>query len=41
MANINLQEIHDYLIEIARKAGDMITSAHPTAGKAGWKKSCT
>ncbi|MCJ1250825.1 hypothetical protein MMC30_008053 [Trapelia coarctata] len=32
MAEPNLQEIHDLLIEIALKAGTMITSAHPSQG---------
>ncbi|ORX99560.1 hypothetical protein BCR34DRAFT_495301 [Clohesyomyces aquaticus] len=38
MADINLQEIHDVLISIAKQAGEMITSAHPTTGAAGSKK---
>ncbi|KAF2738081.1 inositol monophosphatase [Polyplosphaeria fusca] len=38
MADINLQEIHDFMISIAKKAGEMITSAVPTTGTAGSKK---
>ncbi|KAF2016129.1 inositol monophosphatase [Aaosphaeria arxii CBS 175.79] len=38
MADINLQEIHDFMISIARRAGEMITSAHPTTLAAGSKK---
>lgn len=30
MEKPNLQEIHDTLLEVARKAGDMITSARPS-----------
>lgn len=41
MADLNLQEIHDFMISIARKAGEMITSAHPTTEQAGSKKNCT
>jgi myo-inositol-1(or 4)-monophosphatase len=40
MADINLQEIHDFLVEIASKAGAMITSAKPSTGAAGSKKNC-
>ncbi|KAF2107858.1 hypothetical protein BDV96DRAFT_288515 [Lophiotrema nucula] len=38
MADLNLQEIHDFMISIARKAGETITAAHPTAGATGNKK---
>ncbi|KAF1987347.1 inositol monophosphatase [Aulographum hederae CBS 113979] len=38
MSDINLQEIHDFLVEIAKKAGEMITAAHPTIGATGNKK---
>lgn len=38
MASPNLQEIHDFLFEIALKAGDMITSADP--GVVDTKKNC-
>ncbi|KAF2457964.1 hypothetical protein BDY21DRAFT_320351 [Lineolata rhizophorae] len=38
MADLNLHEIHDYLIELAQKAGDMITSAHPTVDATDSKK---
>lgn len=40
MDSINLQEIHDFLIEIAEKAGEMITSAKPTTAESGSKKNC-
>lgn len=30
MEEPNLQKIHDDLLEVARKAGDMITSAKPS-----------
>lgn len=30
MAEPNLQEIHDFLVDLARKAGQMITSANPS-----------
>ena len=40
MASTNLQDVHDTLINIARKAGDMITSAHPSTGGSGIKKNC-
>ena len=36
----NLQEIHDFLISIARKAGEMITGAKPTTASSGSKKNC-
>lgn len=39
MAEPNLQEIHDFLFDIALKAGDMITSANPTT--VDTKKNCT
>lgn len=40
MADLDLQEIHDFLITIAYKAGEMITAAHPSTGAAGSKKNC-
>jgi myo-inositol-1(or 4)-monophosphatase len=40
MADLDLQEIHDFLITIAHKAGEMITAAHPSTGAAGSKKNC-
>lgn len=39
MAEPNLQEIHDFLFDIALKAGDMITSANPST--VDTKKNCT
>lgn len=41
MADLDLQEIHDFLITIAHKAGEMITAAHPSTGAAGSKKNST
>lgn len=41
MADINLQEVHDFMIDIARKVGERITSATPSTGAAGSKKNCT
>jgi myo-inositol-1(or 4)-monophosphatase len=38
--NYDLQEIHDTLVSIAHKAGEMIRSAHPTMSAAGEKKNC-
>ncbi|KAF2500594.1 inositol monophosphatase [Lophium mytilinum] len=38
MADLDLQEIHDYLVSLAHKAGEMITSAHPTTSASGTKK---
>ncbi|EKG19918.1 Inositol monophosphatase [Macrophomina phaseolina MS6] len=38
MADLNLQEIHDFLVEVAKKAGDMITSAKPSTTTTGEKK---
>jgi len=38
MAEPNLQEIHDFLMELAKKAGDMITSANPST--IDTKKNC-
>ncbi|KAI9847436.1 MAG: hypothetical protein M1838_000879 [Thelocarpon superellum] len=34
----DLQEIHDFLISIAQKAGEMITAANPTTASSGSKK---
>ncbi|KAF2843465.1 inositol monophosphatase [Patellaria atrata CBS 101060] len=38
MADINLQEIHDFLLSVAHEAGPMITSAHPSTASSGSKK---
>ena len=38
MSAVNLQEVHDLLINVAYKAGEMITSATPNATAAGEKK---
>ena len=37
---INHQEVHDLLVEVARKAGDMITSAQPHVNTSGSKMNC-
>lgn len=37
---INLQEIHDFLGELAREAGELIVAAHPSTLTAGSKKNC-
>lgn len=36
----DLQQIHDVLVEIAEKAGKMITSAVPSTSDSGTKKNC-
>ncbi|PSK43986.1 Inositol monophosphatase 2 [Elsinoe australis] len=38
MSDINLQEVHDFLISVAKKAGEMITSARPKTSVSGSKK---
>ncbi|KAK7608902.1 hypothetical protein JOL62DRAFT_579948 [Phyllosticta paracitricarpa] len=38
MAESNLQEIHDFLVSVAKKAGEMITTARPSTTKTGEKK---
>lgn len=38
---INIQEIHDLLINVAHQAGQMILSANPNANAEGTKKNCT
>ncbi|PNS17197.1 Inositol monophosphatase 2 [Sphaceloma murrayae] len=38
MSDINLQEVHDFLISIAKKAGGMITAARPNTSISGSKK---
>jgi hypothetical protein len=40
MADLNLQEIHDFMISIAKQAGERIVSATPTTEAAGSKKNC-
>lgn len=35
-----LQKIHNFLVEIAKKAGGMITSAKPSTSATGSKKNC-
>ena len=41
MADLNLQEIHDFMIQVAQQAADRITSAAPTTDTSGSKKNCT
>ena len=38
MSGVNLQEVHDFLITIAHKAGEMVRSAKPAATGHGTKK---
>jgi len=38
MSGVDLQEVHDFLVTVAHKAGDMITSATPKAAGSGMKK---
>jgi len=37
---MKLEEIQEFLIKIAHEAGDMILSAHPSAGGTGSKLNC-
>jgi len=39
-SNPNLREIHDFMIAIAKKAGERIVSATPTTAASGSKKNC-
>ena len=41
MTDLNLQEIHDFLITVAKEAGRMILSAKPSNDSSGTKKNCT
>ncbi|KAF3938815.1 Inositol-1-monophosphatase [Dactylella cylindrospora] len=41
MSDINLQEVHDFFITIAKKAGEMILTAGPAASASGSKKNST
>ena len=38
MSGVDIQEVHDFLIGVAYKAGEMITSATPNAAEACQKK---
>lgn len=40
MGEPDLQEIHDFLVQIAHKAGAMITAARPSNSGSGSKKNC-
>jgi myo-inositol-1(or 4)-monophosphatase len=40
MADINLQEIHDLLINVAEEAGRMTMAATPSQLSSGTKKNC-
>lgn len=40
MADLNLQEIHDTLLDIASEAGKMIMSANPSSIDQGTKLNC-
>lgn len=38
--SVNHQEVHDLLVEVARKAGDMIATAQPHINTSSSKKNC-
>jgi myo-inositol-1(or 4)-monophosphatase len=38
MSAVNLQEVHDFLVQVVNMAGEMITSAKPKQTDAGQKK---
>jgi myo-inositol-1(or 4)-monophosphatase len=40
MEESKLKEIHDFFIDIAKKAGEVIVSAKPSTETAGNKKNC-
>jgi hypothetical protein len=40
MAEPNLQEIHDFLIALAKKAGELVIAARPSVANSGRKVSC-
>lgn len=40
MADLNLQEIHDTLVDIASEAGKMIMAANPSSIDQGTKLNC-
>jgi myo-inositol-1(or 4)-monophosphatase len=40
MADLDLQRIHDHLVNIAHKAGKMILSANPNMVDTDTKKNC-
>lgn len=40
MADLNLQEIHDLLIDVAHEAGQMMLAATPSYLSSGTKKNC-
>jgi myo-inositol-1(or 4)-monophosphatase len=40
MAALDLQGIHDFMISIAKQAGERIVAAKPTTDAAGNKKNC-
>ena len=41
MADLNLQEIHDLLVNVAQEAGRMMLAATPSYLSSGTKKNCT
>jgi myo-inositol-1(or 4)-monophosphatase len=41
MADLNLQEIHDLLVDVAHEAGTMMLSATPSYLSSGIKKNCS
>ena len=40
MAEPDLQEIHDYLLALAGRAGELMVSAKPSIDTMGTKKNC-
>jgi hypothetical protein len=40
MADLNLQEIHDLLVDVAHEAGRMMLAATPSYLSSGTKKNC-
>ena len=41
MADLNLKEIHDFMVSIVQEAGERIVAAKPTTSESGSKKNCT
>jgi myo-inositol-1(or 4)-monophosphatase len=41
MADLNLQEIHDLLVDVAHEAGRMMLAATPSYLSSGTKKNCS
>lgn len=41
MTQLNLKEVHDFLGQLAREAGEMMKAANPSTQTSGSKKNCT